>query len=55
VAAGAPVGPTAGFRIPDPELDLVPHDGAPLPPPAALLASSLAIGGAACWLLLGRP
>jgi 3-oxoacyl-[acyl-carrier-protein] synthase II len=53
-AAGAPFGPPAGFREPDPELGVVPHDGAPLPPPALLLASSLAAGGAATWVVLGR-
>jgi 3-oxoacyl-(acyl-carrier-protein) synthase len=50
--AGAP---TAGFRELDPELGVTPHDGSPLPPPRALLASSLAAGGAAAWLVLGGP
>lgn len=54
-AAGARFGPTAGFGEPDPELGLVPHDGSPLPPPSTILATSLAAGGAAAWLVLGKP
>jgi 3-oxoacyl-[acyl-carrier-protein] synthase II len=53
-AAGSADDPTAGFREPDPELEVVPHAGAPLAPPALLLASSLAAGGAAAWLILGK-
>jgi 3-oxoacyl-[acyl-carrier-protein] synthase II len=53
-AAGAADDPTAGFREPDPELGVVPHAGAPLAPPSLLLASSLAAGGAAVWLILGK-
>ena len=49
---GAPFGPTAGFREPDPELGLTPHDGSPLPPPARVLVTSVAAGGAAAWLVL---
>jgi 3-oxoacyl-[acyl-carrier-protein] synthase II len=49
---GAPFGPVAGFREPDPELGVVPHDGAPLPPPARVLVTSVAAGGAAAWLVL---
>ena len=52
-AAGAEPGPTAGFVEPDPELGLVPHDGHPLPAPRTLLVTSLAVGGAASWVLLG--
>ncbi|HVT16553.1 MAG TPA: beta-ketoacyl synthase N-terminal-like domain-containing protein [Thermoanaerobaculia bacterium] len=52
-AAGAPFGPTCGFAEPDPELGVVPHDGSALAPPAAVLVSSLAAGGAASWLVLG--
>jgi 3-oxoacyl-[acyl-carrier-protein] synthase II len=52
---GAASGPAAGFAEPDPELGVSPHDGSPLPPPRSLLASSLAAGGAASWLLLDRP
>jgi 3-oxoacyl-[acyl-carrier-protein] synthase II len=51
VAAAA----TAGFGEPDPELGVSPHDGALLPRPRGLLASSLAAGGAAAWLVLGQP
>jgi 3-oxoacyl-(acyl-carrier-protein) synthase len=54
-AAGAACGPTPGFERPDPELRVVPHDGSPLAPPATLLATSLAAGGAASWLILGKP
>jgi 3-oxoacyl-[acyl-carrier-protein] synthase II len=56
-AAGLPGvadGPAAGFGEPDPELGVSPHDGSALPPPRSLLASSLAAGGAASWLLLER-
>jgi 3-oxoacyl-[acyl-carrier-protein] synthase II len=54
-AAGSPPGPTPGFAEPDPELGVAPHDGSPLPPPATVLVTSLAAGGAAAWLVLGRP
>ena len=53
--AGVAAAPAAGFGEPDPDLGVSPHDGSPLPPPRALLASSLAAGGAAAWLILGRP
>lgn len=53
--AGVAAAPTAAFGEPDPELGVSPHDGSPLPPPRALLASSLAAGGAAAWVILGRP
>jgi 3-oxoacyl-[acyl-carrier-protein] synthase II len=53
-AAGSPVGPTAGFAETDPELGIVPHDGSPLPPPEIVIVTSLAAGGAAAWLVLGR-
>jgi len=54
-AAGARFGATPGFAEPDPELDVVPHDGSALPPPSTVLVSSLAAGGAGAWLLLGAP
>jgi 3-oxoacyl-(acyl-carrier-protein) synthase len=54
-AAGSPLGATPGFAAADPELGIVPHDGSPLPPPATLLVTSLAAGGAGAWLVLGRP
>ena len=53
-AAGSPLGPTPGFVEIDPELGIVPHDGSPLPPPAVVLATSLAAGGAAAWVVLRR-
>jgi 3-oxoacyl-[acyl-carrier-protein] synthase II len=53
-AAGAPLGPTPGFGEPDPELGIVPHDGSLLAPPTVVLATSLAAGGAAAWVVLGR-
>jgi 3-oxoacyl-(acyl-carrier-protein) synthase len=53
-AAGSPLGPTPGFAEADPELELVPHDGSPLDPPAVVLATSLAAGGAAAWAVLGK-
>ena len=54
-ASGAAAPKTAGFREPDPELNLIPHDGRPLPLPEVTVVSSLAAGGAAAWLVLGRP
>ena len=53
-AAGSPFGPTAGFGEVDPELGIVPHDGSPLPKPAVVLVTSLAVGGAGAWVVLGR-
>ncbi|HEX4822738.1 MAG TPA: beta-ketoacyl synthase N-terminal-like domain-containing protein [Candidatus Polarisedimenticolaceae bacterium] len=52
--AGASFGPVAGFRSPDPELLVMPHDGSRFPRPARILASSLAAGGAAAWAVLER-
>lgn len=54
-AAGAPFGPTGGFAEPDPELGVVPHDGRPLPAPRLVLATCLAAGGSAAWLVLEAP
>lgn len=54
-ASGARFGPTPGFREPDPELGLVAHDGSPYPAPSVVLATGLAVGGAAAWLVLGKP
>lgn len=54
-ATGASFGSTPGFAEPDPELGVGPHDGSPLPRPEAVLATTLAAGGAAAWLLLGKP
>ena len=53
-AAGSPLGPTPGFAEQDPELGIVPLGGSPLPAPSVVLASSLAAGGAAVWVVLGR-
>ena len=51
-AAGAPFGAPAVGSEPDPDLGISPHPGSPLPPPARLLATSLAPGGAAAWVEL---
>jgi 3-oxoacyl-[acyl-carrier-protein] synthase II len=53
-ASGAPLGPTPGFAEADPELGIVPLDGSPLPAPGVVLATTLAAGGAAAWVVLGR-
>jgi len=45
---------TPGFRQVDPELGVVPHAGAPFQAPRLVLATSLAAGGAAAFLLLER-
>jgi 3-oxoacyl-[acyl-carrier-protein] synthase II len=48
-------GPTAGFAEPDPAIGVIPHRGGTLPAPRRVLATSLAAGGAAAWLLLETP
>jgi 3-oxoacyl-[acyl-carrier-protein] synthase II len=53
-AAGSPFGPTAGFAEEDPALGIHPIDGSPLPAPSVVLATSLAAGGAAAWVVLGK-
>jgi 3-oxoacyl-[acyl-carrier-protein] synthase II len=53
-ASGAPFGPTPGFAEPDPELGIAPLDGSALAPPRVVLATTLAAGGAAAWVVLGR-
>jgi 3-oxoacyl-(acyl-carrier-protein) synthase len=55
LAVQTPFGRTAGFEEPDPDLALVPHDGSLLTPPSTVLVTSVAAGGAASWLVLGRP
>lgn len=55
LSLGVEFGRTAGFKEPDPELGLVPHDGSPLPTPSTVLVTSVAAGGAASWLVLGAP
>ncbi len=49
---GAAFGPTPGFAEIDPELGVAPHDGTLFTRPSKLLISSLAVGGAAAWVLL---
>lgn len=51
-ASGEGLGPTPGFERVDPELGIRPHDGRRLPAPRRVLASSLAPGGAAAWMVL---
>jgi 3-oxoacyl-[acyl-carrier-protein] synthase II len=53
-AAGSPFGPTPGFGEMDPDLGIVPYGGAPIPPPSVVLATALAAGGAAAWVVLGK-
>jgi 3-oxoacyl-(acyl-carrier-protein) synthase len=53
-AAGAEFGPTSGYETFDPELRVTPHAGGPLPRVTTVLATSLAAGGAAAWLVLER-
>jgi 3-oxoacyl-(acyl-carrier-protein) synthase len=38
-------------RVQDPAIAIQPHDGSELPPSKRLLLSSLASGGAACWIV----
>ena len=54
-AGGTAFGKIAAYAASDPELSISPHDGSPFPPPARLLATSLAAGGAAAWAVLERP
>ena len=54
-ASGETLGPTAGFAEPDPEVGVVPHSGGPLEPPRRILATGLAAGGAAAWMVLEAP
>ena len=51
-ASGAPMGPTAGFSQPDPRIDIKPHDGRTFVAPKRILVTSLAVGGAAAWMIL---
>jgi 3-oxoacyl-[acyl-carrier-protein] synthase II len=52
-AAGAPLALPAGGDEPDPDLGVEPR-ASPEPPPRLTLATSLAAGGAAAWVLLER-
>ena len=45
---------TPGFRNPDPDLGLTPYMGEGLPLARRVLVTSLAAGGAACWLILDK-
>ena len=51
---GGDFAPTAGFSEADPELEVSPHSGGRLAG-GRVLASSLAAGGAAAWLVLEGP
>jgi 3-oxoacyl-[acyl-carrier-protein] synthase II len=53
-ASGLGFGPCPGFAEADPELGIAPLDGAPLPAPGVVLATALAAGGAAAWVVLGK-
>jgi 3-oxoacyl-[acyl-carrier-protein] synthase II len=55
IAGGASVGAPSGFGEVDPDFSIVPYDGFPLPPPQRILATSLAPGGAAVWVVLEAP
>lgn len=54
-AAGSPLGSTPGFTEEAPALGITPLDGSPREAPSVVLATSLAAGGAAAWVVLGRP
>ncbi|MDY7095416.1 MAG: beta-ketoacyl synthase N-terminal-like domain-containing protein [Acidobacteriota bacterium] len=54
-ASGVPFGPTVGFQQEDPEIGLSPGAGEVLEPPRRVLASELAAGGAAAWVVLEAP
>lgn len=54
IATGTAAGPTAGFRIADPALDLRPSQNPSLPAPKRTLVTALATSGAAAWLVLDR-
>lgn len=51
---GVAFGPTPGFDEADPDLGVTPHDGRPLAPPSRILATGLASGGNASWLVLEK-
>ena len=54
-ASGSSFGRTPGFETPDPEIQITPHLGGDLPSPRLTLVTSFAAGGAAAWVVLGRP
>jgi 3-oxoacyl-(acyl-carrier-protein) synthase len=53
-AAGSPFGPTPGFMEEDPALGIAPLAGPLREAPSVVLATSLAAGGAAAWVVLGK-
>ncbi len=57
-ASGSPLGPTPGFTEEDPALGIIPLnsplDGSLGEAPSVVLATSLAAGGAAAWVVLGK-
>jgi len=53
-AAGAPFGAVSALSRAEPGLGIVVHDGSPLAPPRAVLATALAAGGAGAWAVLER-
>jgi 3-oxoacyl-[acyl-carrier-protein] synthase II len=54
-ATGSPPGPTCGFAEEDPALAVHPLEASLRSTPSVVLATSLAAGGAAAWVVLGRP
>lgn len=53
-ASGLGFGPCPGFAEADPELGITPLDGSLLVSPGVVLATALAAGGAAAWVVLGK-
>ncbi|HJQ97625.1 MAG TPA: beta-ketoacyl synthase N-terminal-like domain-containing protein [Candidatus Polarisedimenticolaceae bacterium] len=53
-ATGVAFGKITALSETEPGLDVVVHDGSPLPAPRAVLASALAAGGAGAWAVLER-
>ena len=53
--AGAEFGPLRAFETPDPAIGIVPGRIVRGSPPACVLATALAAGGAAAWIVLERP
>lgn len=53
-ASGLGLGPCPGFAEADPELGITPLDGSLLASPGVVLATALAAGGAAAWVVLGK-
>jgi len=53
-ATGVPFGRVVALSEVEPGLDVLVHDGSPLPAPGAVLASALAAGGAGAWAVLEK-